>query len=105
MMRANPPRAVRRFRMGLAPLLALLLHCAGNERMIDVVVEGSDADGVRSLEIEVSLQVPGGDPLSIPTERLLRRLDRFVLMLPAESRGDLQVRVAGLDAGGCQIRA
>lgn len=91
--------------MSLVPLLLALGlgACAPDRQTLEVDVSGLAGTGVSALEVDVNLT--GERTWSAPTEEIRRRLDRFVLRLPAELRGQVSVKVQAVDGGGCALAA
>lgn len=83
---------------------ALLLACGCSEDAPTIEVDVVPFGGEESLQVDALLLAAGQkEPQPAGVGDVYRRLDRFVVNLPAGFVGEVLIRVAGLDAHRCAL--
>lgn len=93
---------MRKRHLACLPLLACaaLARCADDRPTVDVQVQGLSGD-IRALSVEL---IPADRSTSPwPARTLTGRLDRFRVRLPADTGGDVTLRIGGLGADLCEL--
>lgn len=78
-----------------------LMSCRQDEWLVEVAVTGI-ADSVRSLEVAATLD---GQAAAGIAQRIDQNLQSFVVSLPADTVGELQLTISALGAERCQVAA